>query len=88
MDSSVRRLDRSELRLQTFSNRFEPADATLCKNTKAINRDRRNCSSKTALVARLASEFNLEVELEKYHSCRVSIFEFLHSQVKTGSVPG
>jgi len=28
MDSSVRRLDRSELRLQKFSNRFEPADAT------------------------------------------------------------
>ena len=32
----------------------------LCKNAKTINRDRRNYSSKTALVAQLAGKFNLD----------------------------
>ena len=45
-----------------------------CKNAKTLNRDRRNYSSKTALVAQLASEFNLEVEMKISFSSR---FDFL-----------
>ena len=44
------------------------------KNAKTINRDRRNYSSKTALVAQLASEFNLEVELKNIILVAFSIF--------------
>jgi hypothetical protein len=39
----------------------------------------------TALVARSASGFNLEIELKNIILRRFSIFEFLHSQVTTGS---
>jgi hypothetical protein len=52
----------------------------LCKNAKTINRDRRSYSSKTALVAQLASEFNLEVELKNIILVAFRFFEFLHSQ--------
>ena len=52
----------------------------LCKNAKRLNRDRRNYSSKTALVAQLASEFNLEVELKNIILVAFRFFEFLHSQ--------
>jgi hypothetical protein len=52
----------------------------LCKNAKTLNRDRRNYSSKTALVAQLASEFNLEVELKNIILVAFRFFEFLHSQ--------
>jgi hypothetical protein len=52
----------------------------LCKNAKTLNRDRRNYSSKTALVAQLASEFNLEVELKNIIPVVFRFFEFLHSQ--------
>jgi hypothetical protein len=50
------------------------------KTRKTLNRDRRNYSSKTALVARLASEFNLEVELKNIILVAFRFFEFLHSQ--------
>jgi hypothetical protein len=56
----------------------------LCKNAKTLNRDRRNYSSKTALVAQLASEFNLEVELKNIILVAFRFFEFLH-RVKNGS---
>ena len=46
----------------------------LCKNAKTLNRDRRSYSSKTALVAQRASEFNLEIELKNIILRRVSIF--------------
>src|SRR5258707_15650057 len=52
----------------------------LCKNAKTLNRDRRNYSSKTALVAQLASEFNLEVELKNIVLVAFRFYEFLHSQ--------
>ena len=52
----------------------------LCKNAKTLNRDRRSCSSKTALVVQLASEFNLEVELKNIILVAFRFFEFLHSQ--------
>jgi hypothetical protein len=52
----------------------------LCKNAKTLNRDRRSYSSKTALVAQLASEFNLEVELKNIILIAFRFFEFLHSQ--------
>jgi hypothetical protein len=48
-----------------------------------LNRDRRNYSSKTALVAQLASEFNLEVELKNIILVAFRFFEFLHSQGQT-----
>ena len=51
-----------------------------CKNAKTLNRDRSNYSSKTALVAQLASEFNLEVELKNIILVAFRFFEFLHSQ--------
>ena len=51
-----------------------------CKNAKTLNRDRRNYSSKTILVAQLASEFNLEVELKNIILVAFRFFEFLHSQ--------
>ena len=64
-----------------------PADVRfgswLCKNAKTLNRDRRNYSSKTALVAQLASEFNLEVELKNIILVAFRFFEFLHSQGQT-----
>ena len=47
----------------------------LCKNAKTLNRDRRNYSSKTALVAQLASEFNLEVELKNIILVAFRFFE-------------
>ena len=52
----------------------------LCKNAKTLNRDRRSCSSKTALVLQLASEFNLEAELKNIILVAFRFFEFLHSQ--------
>jgi hypothetical protein len=52
----------------------------LCKNAKTLNRDRRSCSSKTALVVQLASEFNLEVELKNIILVAFRFFQFLHSQ--------
>jgi len=52
----------------------------LCENAKALNRDRRSCSSKTVLVAQSASGFNFESDLKKIILRRASIFEFLHSQ--------
>jgi hypothetical protein len=52
----------------------------LCKNAKTLNRDRRSYSSETALVAQLASEFNLEVELENIILVAFRFFKFLHSQ--------
>jgi hypothetical protein len=52
----------------------------LCENAKTLNRDRRSYSSKTALVAQLASEFNLEVELKNIILTAFRVFEFLHSQ--------
>jgi len=52
----------------------------LCKNAKTLNRDRRSYSSKTALVAQLASELNLEVELKNIILVALRFFEFLHSQ--------
>jgi hypothetical protein len=52
----------------------------LCENARALNRDRRSYSSKTALVAQSASGFNLEIELENIILRRVSIFEFLHAR--------
>jgi hypothetical protein len=52
----------------------------LCKNAKTLNRDRRNYSSKTSLVAQLASEFNLQVELKNIILVAFRFFEFLHSQ--------
>jgi hypothetical protein len=55
----------------------------LCKNAKTLNRDRRSYSSKTALVAQLASEFNLEVELKNIILIAFRFFEFLHSQGQT-----
>jgi hypothetical protein len=55
----------------------------LCKNAKTLNRDRRNYTSKTALVAQLASEFNLEVELKNIILVAYRFFEFLHGQGQT-----
>jgi hypothetical protein len=55
----------------------------LRENAKTLNRDRRSYSSKTVLVAQRASGFNLEIELKNIILCRVSIFEFLHSQGQT-----
>ena len=55
----------------------------LCENAKTLNRDRRNYSSKTTLVAQLASEFNLEVELKNIILVAFRFFEFLHSQGQT-----
>jgi hypothetical protein len=52
----------------------------LCENAKTLNRDRRSYSSRTVLVAQRATEFNLEIELKNIILCRVSVFEFLHSQ--------
>jgi hypothetical protein len=52
----------------------------LCENAKTLNRDRRSYSSKTALVAQLASEFNLKVELKNIILVTFRFFEFLHSQ--------
>jgi len=52
----------------------------LCENAKTLNRDRRSYSSRTVLVAQRASGFNLEIELKNIILCRVSVFEFLHSQ--------
>jgi adenylate cyclase len=54
--------------------------AWLCKNPQTLNRDRRNYSSKTALVAPLASRFNLEVELKNIILVAFRFFEFSHSQ--------
>jgi hypothetical protein len=51
----------------------------LCKNAKTLNRDRRNYSSKTPLVAQLASEFYLQVE-KNIILVAFRFFEFLHSQ--------
>jgi hypothetical protein len=51
-----------------------------CKNAKTLNHDRRSYSSKTASVAQLASEFNLEIELKKIILVTFRFFEFLHSQ--------
>jgi len=42
---------------------------------KTLNRDRRNYSSKTALVAQLASEFNLEVELKNINLVAFRFFD-------------
>jgi len=52
-----------------------------CKNAKTLIRDRRNYSSKTVFVARLASEFKLEVELKNIILVAFRFFEFLHSQL-------
>ncbi|MGB9313973.1 MAG: hypothetical protein WCB62_02995, partial [Pseudolabrys sp.] len=54
-----------------------------CKNAKTLNRDRRSYSSKTDLVAKRATGFNLEIELKNIILRRDSIFEFLHSQGQT-----
>jgi hypothetical protein len=52
----------------------------LCKNAKTLKHDRRSYPSETALVAQLASEFNLEVELKNIILVALRFFEFLHSQ--------
>jgi hypothetical protein len=49
-----------------------------------LNRDRRNYLSKTALVAQLASEINLEVEPKNSILVAFRFFEFSHSQGQTG----
>ena len=54
-----------------------------CKNAKTLNRGRRSYSSKTALVALLASKLNLEIELRNIILVAFRFFEFLHSQGKT-----
>src|SRR4029079_18980023 len=51
-----------------------------CKNAKTLNRDRRSHSSRTALVARLESEFSLAIELKKIILLVLRFFEFLHSE--------
>jgi hypothetical protein len=58
----------------------------LCKNAKTLNRDRRSYSSKTALVACLASEFNLEIELKNIIVVAFRFFSFYTARVKNGSV--
>jgi hypothetical protein len=62
----------------------------LCENGKTLNRDRRSCSSETALVPQRRSGLNLEAELKNIILRGVSIFEFLHSQgpSRPGSVSG
>jgi hypothetical protein len=52
----------------------------LCKNPKTLNRDRRSYSSETALVVRLAMEFNFKNELKNIILVAFRYFEFLHSQ--------
>jgi hypothetical protein len=52
---------------------------------ETLNRDRRNYSSKTVLVAQRASGINLEIALNNIILRRVSIFEFLHSQGQTAT---
>ena len=54
-----------------------------CKNAKKLNRDRKNYSSKTDLVARLASEFNLEVQLKNIILVAFRFSQFLHTQGQT-----
>ena len=43
-----------------------------CKNAKTLNRDRRSYSSKTDLVAKRATGFNLESELKNIILARLS----------------
>jgi hypothetical protein len=69
--------------LPSRSIKYVGSGSWLCKNAKTINRDRRNYSSKTALVAQLASELNLEVELKNIILVAFRFFEFLHSQGHT-----
>jgi hypothetical protein len=52
----------------------------LCKNPKTLNRDRRSYSSETALVVRLAMEFNFKNELKNIILVAFRYFEFLHSR--------
>ena len=44
--------------------KFANVRCGLCKNPKTLNRDRRSYSSDTALVVRLAMEFNFKNELK------------------------
>jgi len=55
------------------------------KNAKTLNRDRRNYSSKTTLVAQLASQFNLEVELKNIILVAFDFLSFYTPGVKNGS---
>jgi hypothetical protein len=52
----------------------------LGENAKALNRDRRSYSSKTALVVQRASALKLATESKNIILRRVSISAFLHSQ--------
>ena len=52
------------------------------KTAKTLKRDKRNYSSKTALVAQLAIEFNLEVELKNIILVAFHILSFYTARVK------
>jgi hypothetical protein len=47
---------------------------------KTLNRDRRSCSSKTALGLQFESTFNLEIELKNVILGAFRLFAFSHSQ--------
>jgi hypothetical protein len=70
-----------------FGTRVGFGSSWLCKNPQTLNRDRRNYSSKTALVALLASKFNLEAELKNIILVAFRFFEFSHSQGHVWTAP-
>ena len=72
--------ERADLNSRTANVRF---GSWLCKNARSLNRDRRSHLSETALVAQLASEFNLAIELKKIILLAFRFFEFSHSQGQT-----
>ena len=51
----------------------------LCKNAKAINRDRTSYSFKTVSCAHIASAFNFEIEIKNIILVALRTFEFSHS---------
>jgi hypothetical protein len=58
-----------------------------CENAKALNRDRRSYSSKTALGLQFENAFNLEIELKNVILVAFRFLSFYTARVKTGSGP-
>ena len=50
----------------------------LCKNAKAINRDRTSYSFKTVSCAHIGSAFNFEIEIKNIILVALRTFEFSH----------
>jgi|SRR5689334_18901556 hypothetical protein len=57
----------------------------LCENAKTLERDRTSCSSRVDPALMLASDFNLDGELENVILAVVWLLAFLHSQAQKGT---